>query len=108
MVQEPWSTEHRFPESREESVGILIGVRAGVCHSNPAERVTAQEALGFYIINAARIAFQEQDRGSLEVSKLGDFVVLAQDPFDVDAEQIKAISVEITIIGGDMVYRREH
>jgi hypothetical protein len=108
VMQETRSAKHRFPESREKSASLLIGIRAAVNHSNPAERVTVQEALELYTINATRIAFQEQDRGSLEVSKLADFVVLAQDPFDVDRKQIKDIPVEMTVMGRDMVCRREH
>ena len=107
-MQETWSADHRFPETREESVSPLIGVHAAVNHSNPAERVTVQEALELYTINATRIAFQEQDRGSLQVSKLADIVVLAQDPFAANIRQIKDIPVEMTVIGRDMVYRREH
>ena len=39
-----------------------IGVPAAVNHSNPAERVSVQEGLEPYTINAARIAFQEVDK----------------------------------------------
>ena len=85
--------------------GPLIGVHAAVNHSNPAERVSVQTALELYTINAARIAFQETDRGSLEVGKLGDFVVLAEDPFEVDLSHIKDVPVEMTVIGGDIVYK---
>ena len=84
----------------------LIGVHAAVNHSNPAERVSVQEGLELYTINAARIAFQEADRGALEVGKLGDLVVLAEDPFDIDPSRIKDIAVEMTVIGGDIVYQR--
>jgi len=94
-------------DSTVTPLGPLIGVHAAVNHSNPAERVSVQEALELYTVNAARIAFQEHDRGSLEVGKLGDFVVLAEDPFEVAPERIKDIPVEMTVIGGDVVYRRE-
>jgi predicted amidohydrolase YtcJ len=94
-------------DSTVTPLGPLIGVHAAVNHSNPAERVSVQEALELYTVNAARIAFQENDRGSLEAGKLGDFVVLAEDPFEVALEHIKDISVEMTVIGGDVVYRRE-
>jgi predicted amidohydrolase YtcJ len=93
-------------DSTVTPLGPLIGVHAAVNHTNPAERVSVQEGLELYTINAARIAFQEADRGSLEVDKLGDFVVLAEDPFDVDSGRIKDIPVEMTVIGGDIVYQR--
>jgi predicted amidohydrolase YtcJ len=94
-------------DSTVTPLGPLIGVHAAVNHSNPAERVSFQEALELYTINAARIAFQETDRGSLEVGKLADFVVLAEDPFSVDPSRIKDIPVEMTVIGGHIVYTRD-
>jgi len=92
-------------DSTVTPLGPLIGVHAAVNHSNPAERVSVQEGLELYTINAARIAFEEHDKGSLEVGKLGDFVVLGEDPFEVDPRHIKDIPVEMTVIGGDVVYR---
>jgi predicted amidohydrolase YtcJ len=92
-------------DSTVTPLGPLIGVHAAVNHSNPAERVSVQEGLELYTINAARIAFEEHDKGSLEVGKLGDLVVLAQDPFEVDSSHIKDIPVEMTIIGGDVLYQ---
>jgi predicted amidohydrolase YtcJ len=44
----------------------------------------------------------------LEVSKLAGFAVLGQDPYDVDTVQIKDIPVEMTVMVGGRVYRREH
>ncbi len=94
-------------DSTVTPLGPLIGVHAAVNHTNPAQRLSVQEGLELCTINAARIAFQERDRGSLEVGKLGDFVVLAEDPFVVDPAHIVDISVEMTVIGGDVVYRQE-
>jgi hypothetical protein len=94
-------------DSTVTPLGPLIGVHAAVNHSNPAERVSLQEALALYTINAARIAFQEADRGSLEAGKLGDLVVLAEDPFEVDPSRLKDIPVEMTVIGGHIAYQAE-
>jgi len=44
-------------------------VHAAVNHFIPAERVSVQQALELYTINAACIAFEEDNRGSLEVGK---------------------------------------
>lgn len=93
-------------DSTVTPLGPLIGIHAAVNHTNPFERVGVQEALELYTINAARIAFQETDRGSLEVGKLGDFVVLSEDPLAVDSTDIKDVSVEMTVIGGDVVHPR--
>jgi predicted amidohydrolase YtcJ len=94
-------------DSTVTPLGPLIGVHAAVNHSNPAGRVSVQEGLELYTIHAARIAFQETDRGSLEVGKLGDLVVLAEDPLAVDPGHLKDIAIEMTVIGGDIVYQRE-
>jgi predicted amidohydrolase YtcJ len=91
-------------DSTVTPLGPLIGVHAAVNHSNPAERIGVREALALYTINAARIGFEEQDKGSLEVGKLGDMAVLAEDPFRVGPGQIKDIPVAMTIVGGQLAY----
>jgi hypothetical protein len=93
-------------DSTVTPLGPLIGVHAAVNHSNPAERVSVEEGLQLYTVNAARIAFQEADRGSLEVGKLGDLVVLADDLRTVAPEAIADIPVEMTVVGGEIVYSR--
>jgi hypothetical protein len=93
-------------DSTVTPLGPLLGVHAAVNHSNPAERASVQEAMELYTTNAARIAFEERDKGSLEVGKLGDLVVLAQDPFEAHPDRIKDIAVEMTVVGGKVVYRR--
>lgn len=92
-------------DSTVTPLGPLIGVHAAVNHSNPAERVDIQQALALYTINAAHIAFEEDDKGSLEVGKLGDLVVLAEDPFQVEPARIREIPVALTVVGGEIVYQ---
>lgn len=84
----------------------LLCVHSAVNHSNPAERIDVQRALELVTTNAARIGFEEHDKGSLETGKLGDIVVLAGDPFEVEPARLKDIGVEMTIVGGDVVYER--
>jgi predicted amidohydrolase YtcJ len=92
-------------DSTVTPLGPLLGVHAALNHSLPGERVSVQQALELYTINAARIAFEEEDKGSLEVGKLGDMVVLEADPFEVDPGRIKEIPVEMTVIGGEVVFK---
>lgn len=94
-------------DSTVTPLGPMIGVHAAVNHSLPAERVSVQEALELYTINAARIAFEEEEKGSLEVGKLGDLAILAEDPFAVDPDQIVNIPIDMTVIGGEIVHRRD-
>ena len=93
-------------DSTVTPLGPMIGVHAAVNHSNPAERIGVQDALALYTINAARIAFEEAEKGSLEPGKLGDLVVLARDPFAVEPDRIVEIPVEMTVIGGKVVYKQ--
>lgn len=94
-------------DSTVTPLGPMIGVHAAVNHSNPLERISVHEALKLYTIDAARIAFQEGDRGSLAAGKLGDFVVLGEYPYEVDPRRLKDIPIEMTVIGGQVMYSRE-
>lgn len=85
----------------------LYGVHCAVNHSNPAERIPVDRALQLYTLDNAWLAFEEKEKGSIEVGKLADLVVLAQDPSAVDPEDIESIPVEITICGGEIVYAAE-
>ena len=55
---------------------------------------------------AARSSFDEQQKGMIAPGKLADLVVLSDNPFTVPEEAIKDIKVEMTIIGGKIVYKR--
>jgi predicted amidohydrolase YtcJ len=73
----------------------------------PHERLTAAEALRMYTRNGAYSSFDEARKGSLEVGKLGDMVVLGADPLALgDPWDIRDIEVEKTIIGGEVLYER--
>lgn len=72
----------------------------------PEEAITLQEGLRAQTATAAFIGFQERTLGSLEVGKLADLVVLAEDPFRFSPERFRELPVELTITGGRVVYRR--
>ena len=70
----------------------------------PEEGVSASQALALYTINAAYASFEENIKGSITPGRLADIVVLSDDPTQVPPEQIKDIKVEMTIIGGKVVW----
>ncbi len=72
----------------------------------PEQRMTREEALRSYTINSAYAAFEEHLKGSLEPGKLADIVVLSQDILEVPADRILATRVDLTILGGEVRYRR--
>ena len=71
----------------------------------PDQRMSRMEALQSYTINAAYAAFEEDIKGSLTPGKLADITVLSQDILTVPEEQIPDTRVEMTIVGGEVVYR---
>ena len=89
----------------------LIGIYAAVTRRAesgqyllPQECISVKEALAMYTTNAAYASFEEGIKGSITQGKLADMVVLSSDPFKSPPEQIKDIRVEMTIIGGRIVW----
>lgn len=70
----------------------------------PKECISPSQALTMYTINAAYASFEEEIKGSIIRGKLADMVLLSGDPTNTPPEQIKEIKVEMTIIGGEVVY----
>ena len=63
-------------------------------------------ALRSYTINGAYAAFEEEIKGSIEAGKLADFTVLDKDIMIIDEDEILDTNIEMTIIGGKVVYKR--
>lgn len=71
------------------------------------ERVTREQALRMYTTGAAWMQFDERSRGTLEVGKLGDAVVIDRGFFECPEAEIKDIGVVMTVVGGEVVFSRE-
>jgi predicted amidohydrolase YtcJ len=71
----------------------------------PEQRVDAAAAVRGYTTTAAFLGFEEPDKGSLEVGKLADLVVLGADPLACDPRSIKDIPVVATVVDGEVRYR---
>jgi predicted amidohydrolase YtcJ len=59
-----------------------------------------------FTIWPAYAAFEENDKGSIEVGKLADFTVLSNDIMKIPEPEILNTRCEMTIIGGEIVYQR--
>ncbi len=70
----------------------------------PAQALTRAEAIRSYTINNAYAAFEERDKGSLEVGKLADFIVLDQNLLECTEAEILSAKVLQTWIGGKKVF----
>ena len=92
----------------------LVGLYAAVTRKGmsgevygPEERLTMEEAIRGYTAYGAWFTFEENDKGTLEPGKLADMVLLSDDLLTIDPERIMDMDVEMTILGGDVVYERE-
>ena len=72
----------------------------------PEQRLSRDEALRTYTLNGAYAAFQEDLLGSLKPGKLADITVLSKDIMTVAEEEIPAIEVRLTIVGGQVLYQK--
>lgn len=70
----------------------------------PDQAMQREEALRSMTIDAAWAAFEEDIKGSLEVGKLGDLVVLSRDVLTVPEDEIPGTEVRATIVGGRVLY----
>src|SRR6266568_299391 len=73
---------------------------------HPEQAVSREQALKMFTIWPAYAAFEEKDKGSIEVGKLADFTVLSQDIMKIPEPEILKTRTEMTIIGGEIVYQR--
>jgi predicted amidohydrolase YtcJ len=71
------------------------------------EAITRQQALRMMTIEAARLSFDEARKGSIEAGKLADLTMLSADPLTVPDTRLRAITSEITIVGGRITYERK-
>ena len=72
----------------------------------PEQRMGRLEALKSYTINGAYAAFEEATRGSLQVGKYADLVVLSKDILSIPENQIPTAEVRYTIVGGKVRYEK--
>lgn len=71
----------------------------------PEQRIPVAQALRAITIDAAWQNFEEKIKGSIEMGKLADFVVLSDNPLTVSPAAIRNIQVLETIVGGETVFR---
>ena len=74
---------------------------------HPDQCMTREEALRSYPSWGAYGEFNEDLKGTLEVGKLADFVVLDRDYMTCPEEDIKDIQALLTVSGGEVVYTRD-
>ena len=71
----------------------------------PHERISLEDAIKAYTLSAAFAGHREKTEGSIEPGKLADLIVLGQDLFKIEPNQIAGTEVLLTIVGGKIVYQ---
>lgn len=103
-----FGTHHDAPVAFPDSMRVLDATVNRRTRSGdilgPDQRVDVLTALKAMTIWPAWQHFEEDDKGSIEVGKLADFVILSDDPTAVDPESLAAIEVEETIKEGETVF----
>jgi hypothetical protein len=100
-----------------ESINPFLGIHAAVTRQDLAgeprggwrgdQRLTIEEAVGAFTMDAAWAAHAEEVAGSLVPGKLADFIILSDDIFSVNPGKIPLIRVLATVLGGEIVYRSD-
>ena len=80
-----------------------LAVRDGQIHG-AGEVVDMRTAIRLHTLEPAYLTFDEKTRGSLEIGKAADMVVLGQDPLSINPDRIREIPVEQTIVAGREIY----
>ena len=72
----------------------------------PDQKMTREQALRSYTLDAAYGAFEETIKGSITVGKLADFTIYNQDLMTVPEHEILNTKVVMTIFNGEVVYQK--
>ena len=79
-------------------------ITGGVLGSD--QRITREEAIRAATIGNAWLTFEEGVKGSIEAGKLADLVVLSDDIMTCPEKRIEQMHVDMTVVGGRVVYQR--
>ena len=111
------NTDHMFgldPDSALNPFNPFLTMYAAVTRKTEsgdvigaAEAISREQALRMMTTDAAYLSFDEANRGSIQVGKLGDLVILSDDLLTCPPERIRQIRPEATIVGGKVVYEKE-
>jgi hypothetical protein len=89
-----------------ESADVLHAIACCVTREGfeTQQALSPAEALAMFTREAARLQFEEEEKGTLTPGKRADFVVLSGNPLGVPAEEIARLSVVRTVVAGRVVH----
>lgn len=118
---------YAFKSMLNESISVTMGTDAPVVHFNPFENIycaverkdlngypkegylpheslSRYEVLRAYTYTGAYASFEEMEKGTLEIGKCADFIILDQDLLEVDSKTLLKTKVLSTYVDGKCVY----
>ena len=105
-----FGTHHDAPVAFPNSMRVLSATVTRRTRSGkvlgPEHRVDVMTALKAMTLWPAWQHFEENDKGSIEVGKRADFVILSEDPTKIDPETIADVDVLVTIKDNTVVYEK--
>jgi len=72
----------------------------------PEQKIMLSEAVEAYTMGSAYAEFQDKEKGSITPGKLADMVLLSDDIFRLDPKKIGDVQVDLTVVGGKVVWSR--
>ncbi|HSO73488.1 MAG TPA: amidohydrolase family protein, partial [Blastocatellia bacterium] len=109
-----FGTDWPGTSASEYPINPMLGLYAAVTRQTlngepaggwfPEQRITMEEAIRAYTYNTAYANFEEKIKGSIEVHKLADLVVLSKNLLQASPREILDTKVVMTIVGGKIVY----
>ncbi len=91
-------------DSPMEPLNVFSHIKTAIATRALGERITVYEALKMYTLNAAYAMGEEKAKGTIERGKLADITVLSENLLATNPKKIDEIGVELTIVGGKIVY----
>ena len=86
----------------------IYGIWSAVNHPIRANRITLEEAVMCYTLNAAYSGFNENETGSLESGKRADVCVFNDDLSELPKEEIRNATCYMTLVNGKILYHADH
>ncbi|HVK17183.1 MAG TPA: amidohydrolase [Fimbriiglobus sp.] len=87
-------------------IAVTRSLERGGVH-RPEECLTRELAVRLYTINNAYLHREEKEKGSLEVGKLGDLIMIDRNILTCPADDIRGTKVLLTVVGGKVVYEQK-
>ncbi|PFR45104.1 amidohydrolase [Bacillus thuringiensis] len=97
-----------------EQVNPFLGIYSAVTRRSfiddvcymPEERLTVYEAVSLFTTGSAYAIGKEAKRGQITKGYEADFTILDRNIFEIEAEEMKEVQAEMTVIDGQVVYRK--